>query len=214
MRSRLPLLLVFGAIVFTSCSGSRAEAPATAAPEPTFAATAPPPAATLTPTPTPTPEPYNGAVARMRIPRIKVDAPIVNLGLIPGKSQLDVPKDEKSVGWYEFYTRPGFRGSAVFSGHVDFLVGVKGVKGVFWDLDKLEPGDELVVVMDNGIEYTYRVSANIVYPEESVPMGDIIWPKDPTIERVALITCAGNFNKVTGSYDSRQVVLADRVFPG
>ena len=50
--------------------------------------------------------------------------------------------------------------------------------------------------MENGLEYTYRVTAirKNRYDVQTIPMGDLIWPKDKPaegVEWITLITCGG-----------------------
>lgn len=167
------------------------------------------------PTPTATPEPFAGDVVGFRIPRFEVDGGIENIGLIPGENQLDVPKDPLKVGWYGIYDRPGWMGNAVFSAHVDYW---PDIRGPFFDLNKLEPGDEVVVVMANGQEYRYRVFRKQRYDVTTIPMGDLISAPDKPAgsEWVTLITCGGRFRAYLdgggpGEYLDRDVVVAERV---
>lgn len=174
--------------------------------------------ATLTaedPTPTATPEPFAGEVSGFRIPRFEVDAQIENIGLIPGENQLDIPKDPLKVGWYRIYDRPGWMGNAVFSAHVDYW---PDIRGPFFNLSKLDPGDEVIVVMANGQEYRYRVFRKQRYDVATIPMGDLIWPREKPAdaEWITLITCGGRFRAYLdgggpGEYLDRDVVVAERV---
>src|SRR3972149_11086899 len=67
----------------------------------------------------PTPEPSRARVARLVIPRIGVDAPVVTMG-VDGNGVMQSPKGPEEVGWYDFTAQPGFGGNAVFGGHGDF----------------------------------------------------------------------------------------------
>lgn len=168
-----------------------------------------------TATTAPTPTPYAGGIARFRIERFEVNAAVENVGLIPGENQLDVPKDPLNVGWYDIYDRPGWGGNAVFSAHVDYW---PDIRGPFFELYKLEPGDEVSIAMDDGTEYRYRVFRKQRYEATSIPMGDLIWPpeKEPGTEWITLITCGGRFRAYlngdgAGEYLDRDVVVAERV---
>lgn len=177
------------------------------------------PADTPSPSPfataTPTQTPYAGSVARLKIPRFNVDSAIESIGLIPGQNQLDVPKNPLNTGWYDIYDRPGWGGNAVFSAHVDYF---PNIKGPFYNLHQLDAGDEIVVVMGDGGEYVYRLIRKACYPEDSIPMGDLIWPRDKPAgaEWVTLVTCGGRFQAYkggngAGQYLDRDVVVAERV---
>ena len=190
--------------------------------EPTGEPTAPP---------TPTPLPEDGEVARLKIPKLKVDSLIESIGLLPS-NQLDTPHDPLNTGWYDIYDKPGrpnetnngwrdfgvyaepgYRGNTVFSAHVDYF---PNIRGPFFNLAKLELGDEIVAVMENGTEYRYRVIRRERYEEATIPMGDLIWPKNKPVDQewVTLITCGGRFVKTDasgiGKYLDRDVVVAER----
>lgn len=184
---------------------------ATATPTPTQ--TSPGTTQTATAVPTATPTPFDGAVARLRIPRFGVDSAIEAIGIKPN-NELDTPKNPHNTGWYNIYDKPGFGGNAVFSAHVDYF---PNIKGPFNQLAKANIGDEVVVVMEDGTEYVYQVIKRERYRVETIPMGDIIWPKDKPadVEWITLITCGGEFVQTSsngaGEYLHRDVVVAERV---
>jgi sortase A len=98
------------------------------------------------PVPTPGPE----QAVRVQIPAIDVDAPIVQ-----GDSWEQL---KKGVGQHLGSTDPGERGNLVLSAHNDIF------GEIFRDLDRLVPGD-LVVVHTNQHSYTYIVvDTKIVQP--------------------------------------------------
>jgi len=166
---------------------------------------------TATQTPSPTATPFDGAVARLRIPRFEVDSAIEEIGILPN-NQLDVPKDPLNTGWYYIYDRPGFGGNALFAAHVDYWPNIIGPFNKLWQLD---PDDQVVVVMENGLEYTYRVISKQRYPVSEIPMGDLIAApgKPPGKEWITLITCGGEFVRGPqgGEYVDRDVVVAERI---
>lgn len=177
-------------------------------------ATALPPGA---PSPTPTPAPYDGAVARLKIPRFGVDSAIEVIGYVTGTNQLDVPKDPYKTGWYDLYDKPGFSGNAVFSAHVDYY---PDILGPFNKLSQAEIDDEILVTMDNGVEYRYRVIRKARYNVTDIPMGELVWPstKPAEAEWITLITCGGQFRAIRpggpGEYLQRDIVVAERIKPG
>jgi sortase (surface protein transpeptidase) len=216
------VLLAFG--LFVGFGGSDAEeddivptfdlvATATSTPRatPTPSATA---TASPTAVPTATPTPFDGAVSRLLIPRFDVDSLIENIGLTPD-NVLETPDNPHNTGWYDIYDRPGWGGNAVFSAHVDYY---PNIRGPFYNLAKVEAGDEVVVIMENGLEYRYEVVRKQRYDVNTIPMGDLIWPNDRPAgeEWVTLITCGGRFQPNNGTsgpgqYLDRDVVVARRV---
>jgi len=153
-----------------------------------------------TPTPIPGPAIYGAAVSRIRIGAIGVDAPLISLNLNP-RGAMDVPDSPELVAWYDFTGKPGLGGNAVFSGHVDW---VNYGPAVFWDLGKLTEDDQIEVVLQDGTELTYGVTALASYPVEELNMREILAPT--ARESVTLITCTGQFT--AGSYTNRLVVRA------
>ena len=159
-------------------------------------------------TPIPTlPTPSSAALTRLVIPKAKVDAPVVTLG-IDANGAMQSTSNAYDVAWYDFSTRPGGGGNAVFSGHVDYhSVGA----AVFWNLRDLQPGDVIDVDLADGTVYSYAVSAKNCIPVDEAPIADIVG-QTPS-EVVTLITCCGTFNSSTRQYDSRLVVRGDRIVP-
>jgi sortase (surface protein transpeptidase) len=191
-----------------------------------------PPTSTPTPspepslTPTPTPTPFDGKVARMKIPSLKVDYPIEELGLKAGTNELDTPHDAiGKIGWYSIYAKPGYLKNAVFSAHVNY----NGKDGPFANLRKIQDGDEIDVLMDGGPEYRYHVfrlkryAIDLVYaggdPSKVIDMGRLIDAPDRPAgkEWITLITCSCEPGRLInvgpdgfGECVDRDVVVAER----
>ncbi len=161
---------------------------------------------TPTPTPTPTPEPVAQPV-RLRIPSIKVDAPIVPVG-VNSAGEMDSPRDAWSVAWYAPGYAPGEPGNAVMAAHVDYInIG----PAVFYNLKSLSVGDRIVVVAADRKEYEFAVRETAKYAPENAPLERIFGPN--ANHGLNLITCTGVFNASTHDYDQRVVVYAEAVRP-
>jgi hypothetical protein len=191
---------------------------------PTNTPTAPP---TDAPSPTPTPPPYNGAVARLQIPRFKVDSAIEPLTVM-ANNELATPTNPRDTGWYDstlkpdapyLGAKPGFGGNAVFAAHVDYY-GLDPSLMPFNKLPQLNEKDEVDIVMDNGATYRYAVISKQNFNISDIKMGEIIDAKDkpPGAEWITLITCGntGAFVYVQGNsgpveYLTRDVVVAQRI---
>ena len=152
-------------------------------------------------------------IARLRIPSIDVDAPVVIRGL-DEQRRMTTPDTSYDTAWYDFTARPGSDadenglpyGNAVFSGHVDYVnVG----PAVFWDLKDLEDGAIIEVQMDDGAVYKYEVESLRQYDVSSAPIDQIVGTTPQ--QAITLITCSGTFNDSTHQYDKRLVVRALRV---
>jgi hypothetical protein len=192
--------------------------PATPTPEP------PPP-------PTPTPEPPAPAAAapstvesltsvgsgdRLVISRFGVSAPIT-VKTVGKDGQMPNPAGEDDVAYYNFSNWPGYggapgKGNAVFAGHVDsgFAPCKYGTvpppcTAVLWDLSKISIGDVIEIRL-GGTTYRYSVVSSRSVPEASDWGPIVAATAKPT---VTVITCGGDFNAATHSYDHRQVVKAE-----
>lgn len=111
-------------------------------------------------------------IARLEIPRIDVDVLVV-----PG---VEVDDLKKGPGHFPNTPLPGQLGNAAIAGH-------RTTYGApFFDVDQLEPGDEIVVTMANGEQFVYEVTGStIVAPSESW----VIQTEDPTIATLTLTSC-------------------------
>jgi hypothetical protein len=139
---------------------------------------------------------------RIRIPSIRVDAPLTGLALTPSGS-LDVPPatQKNLAGWYEAGTTPGERGTAVVAGHVDNSEG----PAVFYDLGALQKGSRIEVARRDGSTALFTVDAVEVYDARHFPDAKVYGAADRPELRV--ITCGGGYSRSTG-YQGNVVVFA------
>ncbi len=117
----------------------------------------------------PLPTPAPGQPTRIRIPAIGVDFPVVEGD---GWEQL-----KKGVGHHIGSANPGQPGNMVLSGHDDIY------GEVFRYLDRLKPGDEIIVYAGNRA-YTYIVTEiHVVEPT------DVQWLAPTRQPTVTLVSC-------------------------
>ncbi|MFE7239058.1 class F sortase [Streptomyces sp. NPDC002596] len=139
---------------------------------------------------------------RLRIPSIRVDAPMIRLGL-GSDGSLDVPPAENRnvVGWYKDGTPPGAEGTALVAGHVDNAQG----RSVFYDLGSLAKGSTVEVVRQDGSTAVFSLDGIEVYKNKNFPdrrvYGASLFPA------LRLITCGGGFSPETG-YQGNVVAYA------
>lgn len=175
-------------------------------PPPTSAAIAPgTPASEAAPLPAPADEQpvQESAPIGLRIDRLSVDAPVGAYGVNQRTGQMAVPNNVTDVGWYKFGPSPGEPGSAVLAAHVDLA---NSGPGVFFDLQTLEAGDQVVVLREDGSEDQFRVVARTTYEKDDLPLEVIFSREGPPV--LTLITCGGGFNTNLSRYDSNVVVFA------
>jgi LPXTG-site transpeptidase (sortase) family protein len=172
------------------------------------------PTATAAPRPTlvPAAPPSEAPATRLVIPEIDVDAPL-DAEAIQADGVMPTPLDPELVAYYDMSAyhpgsehRVGFGGNAVFAGHVDYI---DYGPAVFWDLDELEPGDEVQVLLDDGTVYRYAVVWNQKWPVEEVPWWDEVFEVNGR-DAVTLITCAGSWDG--RKYSDERAVRAERVY--
>lgn len=139
---------------------------------------------------------------RVRIPSIRVDAPLMGLGLTP-QGSLDVPPATRKnlAGWYEAGITPGETGTAVVAGHVDNADG----PAVFYRLGALEKGDTIEVERRDGTVALFTVDAVEVYDAGDFPDEKVYGAARRAELRV--ITCGGGYSRATG-YQGNVVVFA------
>lgn len=139
---------------------------------------------------------------RLRIPAIDVDARgLVDLGLQADRT-MGVPADGTAVGWYTQSPTPGERGPAVLAAHVDW----NHKKGVFFDLSRLEPGDDVIVDRADGSSATFEVQRVEQYPKDRFPTQEVYG--DVAGAELRLITCGGDLDREARTYRDNIVVYA------
>jgi len=194
----------------SACSSGTSTA--TAPPASTRAAAAPGPRPTPAQEPPATSRPTLGPApltrstpVRLRIPAIGVDSGLMDLGLRADGS-LQVPPSGFPAGWYTGGPTPGELGPSVIAGHIDW-----NGPGVFFNLDKLKPGDLVMVRRADGSTPAFRISRVAQFPKDQFPTTLVYGNIDHAGLR--LITCGGPFNSQTGHYEDNIVVFADLVAP-
>ncbi|GAA2431882.1 class F sortase [Streptomyces sp. NPDC051041] len=139
---------------------------------------------------------------RIRIPAIRVDAPLVGLGLTPSGG-LDAPPaaEPNLAGWYQAGTTPGETGTAIVAGHVDNADG----PAVFYRLGALRKGSTVEVGRRDGGVAVFTVDAVEVYAARHFPDERVYGAARRPELRV--ITCGGGYSRSTG-YQGNVVVFA------
>lgn len=136
-------------------------------------------------------QPLLGQPTRIVIPRIKVDAPVSQIGLVSIESegesyyQWAVP-NEYRAGWHNNSAPLGQPGNTVLNGHHNIF------DEVFRDLVDLNEGDQ-IILYDNQRAYTYQVSQVELFAEHGQPLSvrleNAKWIGPTDDERVTLVTC-------------------------
>ena len=146
----------------------------------------------------------SGLPARLKIPKIRVDADFVYVGLTPDGT-MDSPKKPLDVAWFKVGPRPGEIGSAVVAGHFGWK---ENKKAIFDDLSKLREGDKVYVDDEKGVTTTFVVRELRTY-DENQDASDVFGSSDGKAH-LNLVTCQGVWNKNRKSYSKRLVVFTDK----
>ncbi|MEV5486667.1 class F sortase [Streptomyces bobili] len=139
---------------------------------------------------------------RVRIPAIRVDAPVMQVGLdTDGWVGAPPPEDPNLAGWFTGAVSPGEKGTAVVVGHVDNTQG----PAVFYGLGALKKGNHVEVARRDGKTAVFEIYGIEVFEKNNFP-GDRVYASKGSPE-LRVITCGGGFSKANG-YDGNVVAFA------
>ncbi len=150
------------------------------------------------PTPTPKISPKT-----LIIPRLNIKAPIDPVGLTPNGS-MGVPSEPDRVVWYKYGPLPGELGNSVIAGHVDWYTG----PAIFYDVAKLNPGDEIIITTVQDAEIIFRVKEKKIYRYNDFPINDVFGSVN--LSKLNLITCTGIFDTNQRNYSHRLVIFSEK----
>lgn len=142
------------------------------------------------------------APARLIIPSINVEAPVVQVGLRED-GLMDIPPTPHEVGWFALGFLPGEKGNAVMAGHLDQA---SGEAAVFWELRRLRTGDVITVTRVDGTPLRYIVESSAHYTAHNAPLQRLFGAS--TGSYLHLVTCNGAWQEDLQTYDKRLVVTA------
>ncbi|MFD8208856.1 class F sortase [Streptomyces sp. NPDC059695] len=143
------------------------------------------------------------APIRLRIPKIRVDAPFTGLKIGPSGALDPPPADDTNlVGWQSSGISPGQRGTAIIAGHLD----TKTSAAVFARLSELSPGDSFEVDRADGTTAVFLIDSVENFDKDDFPDQRVY--EDTPDALVRLITCAGAYNRTAHDYTENLVVFA------
>ena len=161
----------------------------------------------------------------LQLPSLSVTAPVLGVGITP-KNVMDAPMGPagdpvwQQAFWYRGSAIPGELSTALIAGHVG---GPKGSSAVFADLDRLGPGDPIVVHdTRSGLDVRFAVTESKTYSLDQAAEPAVLnqiygagpvageWPQPSAdgLSHLTLVTCTGTFRN--GTHDHRLVVYATR----
>ncbi|MEK7165475.1 MAG: class F sortase [Patescibacteria group bacterium] len=155
----------------------------------------------IAPTPAPSPSPSPGLVpATVIIPKLDIQSAVELVG-ITDSGNMDVPKNAADLAWYMYGAKPSEEGNAVLAGHYDTPT---GKPAIFYNLRKLQVGDEVTVVSENAIRSVFTVTDKATIPYDKFPNEEVF--KTRPGKNLNLITCGGIWDAKKRTYLDRIVV--------
>ncbi len=157
---------------------------------------------TAAPTPVSTPAPTalppvpltsNSATKPVRIELDDLIAEVQNVPLDENQKIAVLPT-ARIISWYEGSYLPGNEGNCILFGYKHY----GGIAGIFYNLEKLQPGDKITFTLDNGTKITQTVIDSIIYRGGILPNDTfIIESENP---RTVIISETGSIDSETGGY--------------
>lgn len=138
------------------------------------------------------------------LPTIHAEGYIQAVG-VDQNGAVAAPTNVTLAGWYANMLAPGKNGLSIIDGHVDG----KTAPGIFYNLRKLAAGDPFEVALANGQVVPYRVKS--VSQVAAASAASKLFARDTSIAgQLNLITCGGAFNRTSGVYNNRIIVVAEQ----
>lgn len=140
------------------------------------------------------------------LPSARIRAAVVQVGLTPDGA-MGSPDNPFVVGWFNRSAVPGQLGNALLGGHRDYQDRDGNVDvGVCWKLDETRVGDQMIMFDQSSSRYYVYEIVDIatIRPDSK----DAVKYLSQTQESVVtLITCSGDFDEDTHSYEERIIVV-------
>ena len=162
----------------------------------------------------------------LQMPSLDVSAPLTGVGITP-ENVMDAPMGPagdpvwQQAFWYRGSAVPGALSTALIAGHVG---GPRGTPAVFAHLDRLRPGDPIIVHdTRSAIDVRFSVTQSKTYSLAQAADPSVLtqiygtgpvagtWPQPSAdgLSHLTLITCSGTYRN--GTHDHRLVVYATRI---
>jgi len=142
----------------------------------------------------------------LNIPKLNVHARVMQVG-VTTDGALGTPSNVHDTAWYTGSAKPGQPGATLIDGHVSSWT----TRGVFYGLKNLVAGDNLQIVRGDGAVFNYQVVKTAVYPADHVDMQAAITPVTAGKPGLNLITCTGQVNKKSSTFNQRIIVFTQQV---
>ncbi|WBL15631.1 class F sortase [Sutcliffiella sp. NC1] len=119
---------------------------------------------------------------------------------------MNITDQTEEVAWFADGVSPGEPGNAVLAGHVDGYVG----PAIFYNLKKLQQGDFVSIIDENGHKLVFVVIKKETFPYQDAPLQQVFGPTNK--RRLNLVTCTGTWNRKIRTHMERLVVFTEFVY--
>jgi len=138
----------------------------------------------------------------IEIPSLHVKGYVQRVG-VAADGAMATPSNINFAGWYVRNPAPGESGVSIINGHA----GGRYTDGIFKHIGQLKAGDTLTLQMGDLSWRNFEVISSKIYPVADA--GTALFKDDPSIDQeLHLITCDGDFNDASQTYDARAIVVA------
>lgn len=136
----------------------------------------------------------------IKLPTIEVEGFIQKVG-VDQNQEIAVPTNIHIAGWFVDSVKPGQPGLSIIDGHING----RGSDGIFVNLEKLKKGDTYTVEFGDGTSKEFKVTDVTSVETKDAP--SVLFSQDPNnSSQLNLITCGGNFDTNSRSYDKRVII--------
>ena len=168
-----------------------------------------------------------GVPIELRIPIPSTNHPdgvvaAVSADPLTENGDLFVPADPRAVSWAREDAAPGAgQGTAILTGHVNYVVDGELVVGALSDLAEYAVsavGARFTVVLADGRELTYRITGGEQYDKDQLAARPELrrelydqesrFGPGPGSGRLVLVSCGGAFDPATGNYEDNVFLFA------
>ena len=143
---------------------------------------------------------------RLTIPSIRVDAPILDVGLAQDGT-VDVPPlgRHNEAGWFDLGPTPGQFGPALIVGHADTRTG----PSIFHELGRMRPGQKVEVLRRDNTIAVFEVNSVEHFGKSKLPIQRVYG--DYSRPSLRLVTCGGTWLGGAQGYADNVIVFASLV---